>query len=63
MTRAPGSCGTIPFQNENPRAASFWRRFAAETMTDVSERTIPVPGKDHLPPDVWLTGRWPRRAR
>ncbi|WP_202879349.1 GNAT family N-acetyltransferase [Nocardioides cynanchi] len=46
----------IPFQDENPRAAAFWRRFAAETMTGVSERRVPVPGKPHLPPDVWLAG-------
>jgi predicted acetyltransferase/8-oxo-dGTP pyrophosphatase MutT (NUDIX family) len=46
----------IPFQNENPRAAAFWRRFAAEILTDVSERAIPVPGRRHLPHDVWLGG-------
>jgi predicted acetyltransferase/ADP-ribose pyrophosphatase YjhB (NUDIX family) len=47
----------IPFQNENPRAAAFWRRFARRELSEVSERTIPVPGKDHLPDDVWLSGR------
>jgi predicted acetyltransferase len=55
LTAHPGTWD-IAFQNENPRAASFWRRLAAETMTDVSERTVPVPGKEHLPDDVWLTG-------
>ena len=55
LGRHPGAW-VIPFQNENPRAAAFWRRLAAETMTDVSERTIPVPGKEHLPDDVWLSG-------
>ena len=47
----------IPFQNENPRAAAFWRRLAAEVLDDVAEQTIAVPGKAHLPPDVWLAGR------
>jgi predicted acetyltransferase/ADP-ribose pyrophosphatase YjhB (NUDIX family) len=55
VTAHPGRW-EIPFQDENPRAAAFWRRFAAATMTEVTERTIPVPGKDHLPPDVWLSG-------
>ncbi len=55
VTAHPGRW-EIPFQDENPRAAAFWRRFALETLTDVSERTIPVPGKEHLPDDVWLSG-------
>ena len=62
VTAHPGRWD-IPFQNENPRAASFWRRFAAETMTDVAERTVPVPGKEHLPDDIWLTGRVAAAAR
>jgi predicted acetyltransferase/ADP-ribose pyrophosphatase YjhB (NUDIX family) len=56
VVRAHPGRWEIPFQNENPRAAAFWRRFAAATMTDVGERTIPVPGKEHLPHDVWLAG-------
>jgi len=55
LARHPGEW-LIAFQNENPRAATFWRRLAAETMNDVSERTLPVPDKRHLPPDVWMTG-------
>ena len=55
VTAHPGRWD-IPFQNENPRAASFWRRFATEVMTEVSERRVPVPGKEHLPDDVWLSG-------
>jgi predicted acetyltransferase len=55
VTAHPGRW-EIPFQDENPRAAAFWRRFAARSLTDVSERTIPVPGKEHLPEDVWLSG-------
>jgi predicted acetyltransferase/8-oxo-dGTP pyrophosphatase MutT (NUDIX family) len=49
----------IPFQNENPRAASFWRRLAADMLVDVSEQTFAVTGKPHLPHDVWLTGTQP----
>ena len=55
VTAHPGRWD-IPFQNENPRAAVFWRRFAAEAMTGVSERTVPVLGKEHLPDDIWLSG-------
>jgi predicted acetyltransferase len=53
--RHPGSW-QIPFQNENPRAAAFWRRLARDVMTEVAERTVAVPGKPHLPHDVWLSG-------
>jgi predicted acetyltransferase/8-oxo-dGTP pyrophosphatase MutT (NUDIX family) len=55
ISRHPGDW-EIPFQNENPRAAAFWRRLAEAHLADVSERTIPVPSKSHLPPDVWLAG-------
>lgn len=58
--RHPGEW-LIPFQNENPRAAAFWRRLAADVLVDVEERLRPVPGKPHLPHDVFLTGRT-RRA-
>jgi predicted acetyltransferase/ADP-ribose pyrophosphatase YjhB (NUDIX family) len=58
LARHPGRWA-IPFQNENPRAAAFWRRLAAEVLHDVSERTVGVPGKPHLPPDVWLSGTQP----
>jgi predicted acetyltransferase/ADP-ribose pyrophosphatase YjhB (NUDIX family) len=56
IARHPGPW-IVPFQNENPRAAAFWRRLCAEILVDVSETEQPVPGKPHLPPDVWLTGR------
>ena len=49
----------IPFQNENPRAAAFWRRLAGEVLVDVSEQSFAVPGKPHLPRDVWLSGTQP----
>ncbi len=46
----------IPFQEENPAAARFWRRVAAESAVDgVLEERRPVPGKPEIPPDVWLT--------
>ena len=46
----------IPFQEENPVAARFWRRVAAEAAVDgVLEERRPVPGKPEIPPDVWLT--------
>jgi predicted acetyltransferase/ADP-ribose pyrophosphatase YjhB (NUDIX family) len=55
LARHPGEW-VVPFQDENPRAAAFWRRLAAEVLDDVSEHTYAVPGKPHLPPDVWLSG-------
>ena len=55
FARHPGPWA-VPFQNENPRAAAFWRQLAPEVLVDVSEKTFVVPGKPHLPPDVWLTG-------
>ena len=44
----------IPFQNENPKAARFWRQLVAALGYQSSEELIAVEGKDHLPPDVWL---------
>lgn len=55
LRRHPGGW-EIPFQDENPRAAAFWRRLADDLLDDVRERSVPVPGKRHLPPDVWLSG-------
>lgn len=51
----PGRWG-IAFQEENPRAARFWRRLGADLLTDVTEKRRAVPGKPHLPHDVWLEG-------
>jgi predicted acetyltransferase len=46
----------IPFQEGNPGAARFWRRVAADVAGEsVREDRRPVPGKPHIPPDVWLT--------
>ena len=55
LERHPGRW-VVPFQNENPRAAAFWRRLATDVLDDVTEQTLAVPGKPHLPPDVWMTG-------
>jgi len=45
----------IPFQEENPGAARFWRRLGAELATDgCEEERRPVPGKPGGPPDLWL---------
>ena len=45
----------VAFQNENPDAARFWRRLAAEIGTNVRERLQPVPNKPHIPDDVILS--------
>ncbi len=46
----------IPFQEENATAARFWRGVAARAARGgVREEQRPVPGKPHIPDDVWLT--------
>jgi|tagenome__1003787_1003787.scaffolds.fasta_scaffold20615173_2 predicted acetyltransferase len=55
MRSSPGRW-VIAFQEENPRAARFWRRVATDLAgTTWTEQRIPVPDKPWLPPDVWLT--------
>lgn len=45
----------IAFQENNTAAARFWRGIAAATAgDDWREERRPVPGKPHIPPDVWL---------
>ena len=45
----------IAFQEENPGAARFWRRVAADSAgADWGEEPRPIPGKPELPPDTWL---------
>lgn len=45
----------IPFQEENPGAARFWRRLGAElAAAGCEEEQRPVPGKPAEPPDIWL---------
>jgi predicted acetyltransferase len=45
----------IAFQENNTAAARFWRGIATATAgDDWREERRPVPGKPHIPPDVWL---------
>ena len=45
----------IPFQEENPGAARFWRRVGAElAAAGYEEEQRPVPGKPQVSPDIWL---------
>jgi predicted acetyltransferase len=53
MSLHPGRWA-IPFQEENPGAARFWRLVGAELSSDCQEERRPVPGKPAVPPDVWL---------
>ncbi len=53
--RHPGTW-EIPFQEENPGAARFWRRVATAAVGDTwCEEPRPVPGRPEVPPDVWIT--------
>lgn len=62
MRARPGRW-VIAFQEENPRAARFWRRVAADLAGgDWREERLPVPDKPWLPPDVWLTLEVPQAA-
>jgi predicted acetyltransferase len=54
VRRHPGRW-EVAFQNENPTAARFWRRLAAEIGSNVEERLQPVPRKPHIPADVILS--------
>lgn len=46
----------IPFQEENPGAARFWRRVATAAVEVAwREERRRVPGKPEAPPDVWIT--------
>jgi predicted acetyltransferase len=54
LSRHPGPW-EIPFQDENPGAARFWRRVATAVAASTwEEERRPIPGKPELPPDVWL---------
>ena len=54
VRRHPGRW-EVGFQNENPGAARFWRRLAAEVGSNVQERLQPVPDKPRIPDDVILS--------
>jgi predicted acetyltransferase len=46
----------VAFQDDNEVAARFWRRVARHLAGDTwSEERRPVPGREDLPPDVWIT--------
>ena len=53
VRRHPGRW-EVGFQNENPTAARFWRRLAADIGSNSEERLQPVPDKPHIPDDVIL---------
>jgi predicted acetyltransferase len=54
LRRHPGSW-EIAFQEENPKAARFWRRVATDAVGDAwREQRRPVPNKPHIPPDTWV---------
>jgi predicted acetyltransferase/ADP-ribose pyrophosphatase YjhB (NUDIX family) len=56
VVRAHPGRWEIAFQEDNTRAARFWRRLGGDVLTDAAEEPRPVPGKPHIPPDVWLSG-------
>ena len=56
VVRAHSGRWEITFQEDNTRAARFWRRLGAEALTGTSEELRPVPDKPYIPADVWLTG-------
>lgn len=46
---------SIPFQENSSGAARFWRGVATDLAgADWSQERRPVPGKDRIPPDVWI---------
>ena len=45
----------ISFQNENSKAATFWRRTTTKLGCQVTEIELPVMGQPELPHDVWLS--------
>jgi hypothetical protein len=49
----------IAFQEDNEKAARFWRRLGAELLDSTTEQERPIPDKPYLPPDRWLTGTAP----
>ncbi len=45
----------IAFQEDNPGAASFWRRVATDAVgTAWREERRPIPGQPEMTPDTWL---------
>ncbi|QOV38064.1 GNAT family N-acetyltransferase [Streptomyces ferrugineus] len=59
VARHPGPW-EIAFQDANAGAVRFWRRVAEELAPGAwSEERRPVPGRADLPPDVWISFRYP----
>jgi len=56
LLRAHPGRWEIAFQEDNTRAARFWPPLASDVRTGAAEEPRPVPGKPHIPPDVWLDG-------
>ena len=56
VVRAHPGAWWIPFQEENERAARFWRRLGAAVLPVSTEELRGVPDKPYIPPDVWLRG-------
>jgi predicted acetyltransferase len=55
LRRFPGRW-EIAFQEENPAAARFWRRVAAEAAPGLwTEERRQDPTKSFIPPDVWIS--------
>ena len=47
----------IAFQEENPKAARFWRQLATDAVGTAwreERRPVPPPAPSHLPDDVWI---------
>ncbi|MCM2577953.1 GNAT family N-acetyltransferase [Streptomyces meridianus] len=47
----------IAFQEENPKAARFWRQLATDAVGAAwreERRPVPPPAPKHLPDDVWI---------
>jgi predicted acetyltransferase len=46
----------VAFQDDNVVAVQFWRRVATQIAgTAWTEEHRPVPGREDLPPDVWIS--------
>jgi predicted acetyltransferase len=56
VVRAHPGQWEIAFQDDNVRAARFWRRLGTDVLTGTSEELRGIPNKPYIPPDVWLTG-------
>ncbi|MDT0381726.1 GNAT family N-acetyltransferase [Streptomyces sp. DSM 42041] len=55
LERHPGAW-ELAFQDANEGAARFWRRVAGEIAGESwAEERRPVPGRDDVPPDVWIS--------